>query len=83
LRDGDEIEMGLRDLLAQVQPSLLPAESAEVERLIAAGTMRQAVEAFCRFAQAGQHPLPMQARAMIFKLADRLGIDPAALGLLG
>ena len=74
--------MGLRDLLAQLQASLQPAESAEIERLIAAGSLRQAVEALVRFAEAGRHPLPMQARAMLFKLADRLGLDPAELGLL-
>jgi hypothetical protein len=36
----------------------------------------------CSLANAGRHPLPMQARAMAFKLADRLGMQPADLGLL-
>jgi hypothetical protein len=40
------------------------------------------VERICTLANAGRHPLPMQARAMVFKLADRLGMEPADLGLL-
>jgi hypothetical protein len=54
----------------------------EVDRLVTAGSHRQAVETVCRFSHDGRHPLPMHARAMVFKLADRLGMDPEQLGLM-
>jgi hypothetical protein len=72
----------LMNLLAQVQRTLTPTELDEVENLVTTGSHRQAVETVCRFAHAGRHPLPMHARAMVFKLADRLGMDPQQLGML-
>jgi hypothetical protein len=72
----------LMNLLAQVQSTLTPTELGEVENLVTTGSHRQAVEMVCRFAHAGRHPLPMHARAMVFKLADRLGMDPQQLGML-
>ena len=82
MTDVDEMQSMLFNLLAQVQRNLTAEQADQVERLIEEGSHRQAVETVCRFAHAGQHPLPMQARAMVFKLADRLGMDPAALGML-
>ena len=38
------------------------------------GSHRQAVETVCRVAASGHHPLPMHARAMVFKLADRISV---------
>jgi hypothetical protein len=82
MRDTDDLESVLMSLLAQVQRSLTPIELQEVDQLVTTGSHRQAVETVCRFANAGRHPLPLQARAMVFKLADRLGMDPEALGML-
>jgi hypothetical protein len=82
MQDSDEMQAVLMNLLAQVQRSFTPTEMGEVENLVTHGNHRQAVETVCRFASAGQHPLPMQARAMVFKLADWLGMDPAQLGML-
>jgi hypothetical protein len=82
MRDTDDVESVLMTLLSQVQKNLSPTELEEVDRLVTSGSHRQAVETVCRFANAGRHPLPMHARAMVFKLADRLGIDPAALGMM-
>jgi len=81
MQDTDDVEAVLMNLLAQVQRNLSPAELEEVDRLVTSGSHRQAVETVCRFANAGRHPLPLHARAMVFKLADRLGIDPAELGM--
>ena len=82
MRDVGEVEKVLMALLSQVQGSFSDTEIDEVDRLVSTGSHRQAVETVCRFATAGRHPLPMHARAMVFKLADRLGMDPAALGML-
>jgi hypothetical protein len=82
MQEPDEIQAVLMNLLAQVQRTLTPTELGEVETLVSTGSHRQAVETVCRFAQAGRHPLPMHARAMVFKLADRLGMDPGQLGML-
>jgi len=70
------------NLLAQVQRNLTPSQMEEVDRLVTGGSPRQVVETVCRFAHDGRYPLPMQARAMVFKLADRLGIAPQDLGML-
>lgn len=78
----DEMRSVLFNLLAQVQRNLSPEQADQVERLIENGSHREAVEALCSLAQAGRHPLPMHARAMAFKLCDRLGLQPAELGLL-
>ncbi|MDQ7246741.1 hypothetical protein [Dongia sedimenti] len=83
MQDSDEMQAVLMNLLAQVQRSFTPSEMGEVESLVTTGSHRQAVETVCRFANQGHHPLPMQARAMVFKLADRLGMDPEQLGLMG
>ena len=83
MQDYDEMQGVLLNLLAQVQRNLSPSQMEEVDRLVTSGSHRQVVETVCRFAHDGRHPLPMQARAMVFKLADRLGMDPAELGLLG
>ena len=82
MRDTDDLESVLMSLLAQVQKDLTSAELDEVEALVTSGQNRQAVETVCRFAAAGRHPLSMHARAMVFRLADRLGMDPEALGML-
>jgi len=82
MRDTDDLESVLMSLLGQVQRNLSPQELDEVDRLVTTGSHRQAVEMVCRYASAGRHPLPMQARAMVFKLADRLGMDPEQLGML-
>jgi hypothetical protein len=82
MRDTDDLQSVLMSLLAQVQGSLSATELEEVDGLVMSGRHRLAVEAVCRFANAGRHPLPMHARAMVFKLADRLGMDPAQLGML-
>jgi hypothetical protein len=82
MQEVDEMQGVLLNLLAQVQSSLSPAQMDEVDRLVTAGRHRQALETVCRFSHDGRHPLPMQARAMVFKLADRLGMDPAQLGLM-
>jgi hypothetical protein len=82
MRDTDDVESVLMNLLAQVQRNLSPTELDEVDKLVTSGSHRQAVETVCRFAQAGRHPLPMHARAMVFKLADRLGMNPQDLGML-
>jgi hypothetical protein len=82
MQDTDDVESVLMSLLAQVQRNLSPTELDEVDRLVTTGSHRQAVESVCRFAHAGRHPLPMHARAMVFKLADRLGMDPGQLGML-
>jgi hypothetical protein len=82
MADTDDLESVLMALLAQVQNNLSPAELSEVDRLVTAGSHRHAVETVCRFANAGRHPLPMHARAMVFKLCDRLGMDPAQLGMM-
>jgi hypothetical protein len=82
MQDHDEMQSVLMNLLAQVQRNLSPSQMDEVDRLVTAGSHRQAVESVCRFANAGRHPLPMHARAMVFKLADRLGMDPEQLGML-
>ncbi|WP_459851330.1 hypothetical protein [Dongia sp. agr-C8] len=78
----DDMQGVLLNLLAQVQSNLSPAQMDEVDRLVSAGRHAQAVETVCRFSHDGRLPLPMHARAMVFKLADRLGMDPAQLGLL-
>jgi hypothetical protein len=82
MQDTDDLESVLMSLLAQVQRNLSATELDEVDRLVTSGSHRQAVETVCRYANAGRHPLPMHARAMVFKLADRLGMDPAQLGML-
>jgi hypothetical protein len=82
MRDTDDLESVLMSLLAQVQKNLSPTELDEVDRLVTTGSHRQAVETVCRFANSGRHPLPLHARAMVFKLADRLGMDPKQLGML-
>jgi len=82
MRDTDDVESLVMTLLSQVQKNLTPAELEEIDRLVTGGSHRQVVETVCRFANAGRHPLPLHARAMVFKLADRLGIDPAALGMM-
>ena len=82
MQDHDEMQGVLLNLLAQVQRNLTPSQMEEVDRLVTAGSHRQAVESVCRFSQDGRHPMPMQARAMVFKLADRLGMDPEQLGML-
>jgi hypothetical protein len=82
MQDADEMQAVLMNLLAQVQRSLSPAQIDEVDRLVVNGSHRQVVETVCRFAHDGHHPLPMYARAMVFKLADRLGMDPEQLGML-
>ena len=82
MQDTDDLESVLMSLLAQVQRNLSATELDEVDRLVTSGSHRQAVETVCRYANAGRHPLPMHARAMVFKLADRLGMDPAQLGMM-
>ena len=82
MQEQDEMQGVLLNLLAQVQSNLSPVQREEVDRLVTAGRHAEAVEAVCRFAHDGRYPLPMPARAMVFKLADRLGIDPAQLGML-
>ena len=82
MQEHDEMQGVLFNLLAQVQPNLSPSQMEEVDRLVTAGSHRQVVETVCRFTHEGHHPLPMHARAMVFKLADRLGMDPEQLGLL-
>ncbi len=82
MTDVDEVHGVLLDLLAQVQHNLSAEQADQAERLIEAGSHRQAVQTLCGWANAGRHPLPMHARAMAFKLADRLGMEPADLGLL-
>ena len=82
MRDTDDVEPLVMTLLSQVQKNLSPTELEEVDRLVTGGSHRQVVEAVCRFARAGRHPLPLHARAMVFKLADRFGIDPADLGMM-
>jgi len=82
MQEYDEMQGVLLNLLAQVQRNLSPAQMDEVDRLVTAGSHRQAVETVCRFSHDGRHPLPMHARAMVFKLADRLGMDPEQLGLM-
>ena len=82
MRDTDDVEAVLMNLLAQVQQTLSPTELDEVDGLVRTGSHRLAVETVCRFAAARKHPLSMHARAMVFKLADRLGIEPADLGML-
>jgi hypothetical protein len=82
MQDTDDLESVLMSLLAQVQRNLSATELDEVDRLVTSGSHRQAVETVCRYANAGRHPLPMHARAMVFKLADRLGMDPEQLGML-
>ena len=82
MQEVDEMQGVLLNLLAQVQRNLSPAQMNEVDRLVTAGRHAQAVETVCRFSQDGRHPMPMQARAMVFKLADRLGMDPELLGLM-
>ena len=82
MTDADEMQSVLFDLLAQMQPNLTAEQVDQVERLIEEGSHRMAVERICTLANAGRHPLPMHARAMVFKLADRLGMEPADLGLL-
>jgi len=80
--NGDEVEQVLQNLLAQLACGLSPQESAEISRLVWSGSYRNAFENLCRHATTTQQPLPMHARAMVFKLADRLGMDPADLGML-
>jgi hypothetical protein len=82
MQEHDEMQGVLMSLLAQVQRNLTPSQMDEVDRLVNAGSHRQAVETVCRFSHDGRHPLPLHARAMVFKLADRLGMDPEQLGLL-
>jgi hypothetical protein len=82
MTDVDEMQSVLFNLLTQVQRILTPEQADQVERLITEGSHRQAVERMCALATAGRHPMPMHARAMAFKLADRLGMQPADLGLL-
>jgi hypothetical protein len=82
MQDTDDLHSVLMSLLAQVQKSLSPVELDEVDRLVTSGSHREAVETVCRFANAGRHPLPMHARAMVFKLCDRLGMDPEQLGMM-
>src|SRR5690242_3140466 len=69
MKDYDEMQGVLLNLLAQVQRDLTPAQMDEVDRLVTAGSHREVVETVCRFANDGRHPLPMYARAMVFKLA--------------
>jgi hypothetical protein len=64
--DADEMQALLLSLLAQVQRNLTPSQMDEDDRLASAGSHRLAVESVCRFANAGSHPMPMQARAMVF-----------------
>jgi hypothetical protein len=82
MADVDEMQDVLFNLLAQVQRNLTAEQADQVERLIQDGSHRAAVEQMCTLANAGRHPLPMHARAMAFRLADRLGMLPADLGLL-
>jgi len=82
MTDVEEMQSVLFNLLAQVQRDLTAEQAEQVERLITEGSHRQAVQQMCSLANAGRHPLPMHARAMAFKLADRLGVAPADLGLL-
>ncbi|WP_395020631.1 hypothetical protein [Dongia sp.] len=82
MQEHDEMQGVLLNLLAQVQRNLSPEQMDEVDRLVTAGSHAQAVETVCRFSHDGRHPLPMHTRAMVFKLADRLGMDPARLGLM-
>ena len=82
MRDTDDVESVVMTLLSQVQKNLSPAELEEVDRLVTSGSHRQVLETVCRFSNAGRHPLPLHARAMVFKLADRLGMNPADLGML-
>lgn len=82
MTDIDEMQSVLFNLLAQVHRNLTPEQADQVERLIEEGSHRVAVERMCALANAGRHPMPMHARAMAFKLADRLGMQPADLGLL-
>jgi hypothetical protein len=82
MADVDEMQSVLFNLLAQVQRSLTPEQADQVERLIEDGSHRLAVERMCSLANAGRYPMPMQARAMAFRLADRLDMQPADLGLL-
>jgi len=79
----DEMQSMMFNLLAQVRRNLTDEQASQVERLIEEGSHRQAVQELCALASTGRHPLPMHARAMAFKLADRLGMQPADLGLLG
>jgi hypothetical protein len=82
MTDVDEMQSVLFNLLAQVQRGLSAEQADHVERLIEEGSHRLAVERMCALASAGRHPMPMHARAMAFRLADRLGMLPADLGLL-
>jgi len=82
MTDVDEMQSVLFNLLSQVQRNLTPEQADQVERLITEGSHRAAVEQMCALANAARHPMPMHARAMAFKLADRLGMQPADLGLL-
>jgi hypothetical protein len=82
MTDVDEMQSVLFNLLAQVQRGLSAEQADQVERLIEEGSHRLAVERMCALANAGRHPMPMHARAMAFRLADRLGMQPADLGLL-
>jgi len=82
MRDTDDVEAVVMALLAQVQKNLSPTELQEIDRLVTSGSHRQVLETVCRIANDKRHPLPMHARAMVFKLADRLGMDPQDLGML-
>ena len=82
MHDANELEGVMMSLLAQVQKVLSPSERTEIERLIAEDENGKALELICRSAAAQRHPWSMDARAMVFKLADRLGVDPAKLGML-
>jgi hypothetical protein len=82
MTDNKEVENVLFALFAQVQRALSAQQSDQIHQLIEGGSHRQAVEAICGLTNAGRFPMPLQARAMAFKLADRLGVQPADLGLL-
>jgi hypothetical protein len=82
MEHGEEIAGTLFGLLAQVQPMLGEDQLDALEAMIRDGENRRAVQTICTLAAARQQPLPLAARAMVFKLADRLGLHPADLGLL-
>lgn len=80
--DASELEGMLMSLLAQVRKVVSPTEGDDIAGLISEGNNRQALERICRAAADHRLPLAMDARAMVFRLADRLQVDPAALGML-
>ena len=48
MQEHDEMQAVLMNLLAQVQRNLSPSQMDEVDRLVTAGSHRQAVETVCR-----------------------------------